>query len=549
MKKLLFLLLVGIALTGGWLLGKRNTTAQGDHSAERKILYYQSTMHPWVKSDKPGKCTVCGMELVPIYEGGSANESKASTRLVMLAEGAPQVASIRSTEVHREKLTRTLRFAGIIDDNDSRHRILSAYTGGRIEKLFVNYEGAEVEAGQPLALFYSRELLAAAREYALAKKQNNIAIATVGASRLAQMGLTPEQIAEVPDRAEDNLYFEILAPITGTVVKRAAYEGQYVTEGEKLMEIADFSTMWVQFNAYEQDLPFLKLGQDVEVTLPSLPGKTLSAPITFINPNLDEMTRSARVRVEIANPESENGHHLNHELLHKTYAEIKVLAESPDVLAVPRSAVLWPAKQPRVYVEKSPGNYEQRIVSLGRPGDENWEVLEGLEEGERVVVSGNMLIDGQAQINSLADPAPLKPMNKMGMESAISPNRKDATAQYLSGIAALTEALAADDLDAYRTALSTLPVAPLGFPIQAPVAGNDLSSSRLSFQPFSAAISAAAQKIRAQYPTLKVFSCPMSSMAADGIPKNAQWVQLSPTIRNPYLGKAMLDCGTELPAP
>ncbi len=549
MKKLFLLLLIVIAVAAGWFLGKRNAPARGGHSAERKILYYQSTMHPWVKSDKPGKCTVCGMDLVPIYEGGPSNVGKASTHMVMLTEGAPQVASVRSVEIHREKLTRNLRFAGMIDDNDSRHRILSAYTGGRIEKLFVNYEGAEVEAGQPLALFYSRELLAAAREYSLAKKQNNTVIAAVGASRLAQMGLSPEQIAQVPNRAEDNLYFEILAPITGTVVKRVAYEGQYVTEGEKLMEIADFSTMWVQFNAYEQDLPFLKLGQNVEITLPSLPGKTLSAPITFINPNLDEMTRSARVRVDIPNPKSESGQHLNHELLHKTYAEINVLVELPDVITVPRSAVLWPANQPRVYVEKSPGKYEQRLVSLGRPGDENWEVLEGLAEGERVVVSGNMLIDGQSQINSLANPAPMMPMNKMGMESTMPPKGKDPTGHYLSGIASLTEALATDDLDAYRAALSALPAAPSGFPTQTPEVGNDLESSRLAFQPFSAAVSAAAQKIRTQFPALKIFSCPMSNMAAKGVPKNAQWVQLSPAIHNPYLGKEMLDCGTEVSLP
>lgn len=394
-------LLIAIALTaGGWWAGAhRSAPSTSTASAARRLLYYQSPMHPWVKSDKPGQCTVCGMTLVPVYEGG---ERPSSSDLVMLPEGSPNVAAIRMGEVRREKLTRTLRFAGMVDDDDSQHRILSATAGGRIEKLFINFEGAEVVEGQPLALFYSRELLAASREYTLLAKQGSPALTALAVVRMRQFGLTPAQIAAIPQRSESDIFFEILAPVSGTVVKRYAYAGQYVAEGEKLFELGDFSTMWLQFIAYEQDLPFLRVGQTVEVTLPSLPGRVLTSTIQFINPNLDELTRSARVRVEIKNPTSTTGLHSQHELLHKTYAQANVLAETPDVLTVPRSAVLWPSDVPRVYVEKSPGAYEPRSVKLGRAGDAVWEVLAGLEAGEHVVVSGNMLIDGQAQINNLA---------------------------------------------------------------------------------------------------------------------------------------------------
>lgn len=543
-KPILLLLVIVLSLLGGWFIGNRSTNSQTGSKTEREIRYYQSTMHPWVKSDKPGKCTVCGMDLVPIYEGGGGNETTANTNLIMLPEGAPQVASIRTTAIQRGKLTRTLHFSGIIEDNDSRHRILSAYTGGRLEKLFVNYEGAEVEAGQPLALFYSPQLLAAAREYALARKQNNTGIASVGATRLRQMGLTPEQIAQVPNRADNDLFFEILAPVSGTVVKRAAYEGQYVTEGEKLMEIADFSIMWLQFNAYEQDLPFLQIGQNVEVTLPSLPGKKLSGPITFFNPNLEETTRSARVRVDIPNPKSEDGLHRQYELLHKTYAEADVIAELPEVLTVPKSAVLWPGAQPRVYVEKSPGNYEQRLLSLGRSGDDAWEILDGLSEGERVVVSGNMLLDGQAQINNMA--APSEKMQPV--MSAMKPSEHDSNHAFLTAVVALGEALAQDNLDAYRLALTKIPAAPTELTAKTPEAGDNLEAARLAFEPFSKAVVAYAQGVRGHYPELKIFRCPMSQQGAEGLPKNAEWVQMSPAIRNPYFGQAMLDCGTEVSA-
>ena len=534
-------LIIAVALAGtvGWWLGNRHTTPAGE-STGRKVLLYQSPMHPWVKSDKPGNCTVCGMALVPVYEGSAGFDKQATTDLVMLAEDSPNVAAIRTAEVRREKLHRTLRFSGMIDDDDSRHRFLSAYAGGRIEKLFVNFDGAEVLAGQPMALFYSRDLILAAREYALGVQTDNATGKAGGIVKLRRLGLTPEQIAKVPSRTDADEFFEILAPIGGTVVKRHVYEGQYVAEGEKLFEIADFATMWLQFVAYEQDLPFLRVGQAVEVTLPSLPGKTITAAITFINPNLDEMTRTARIRVEIKNPTSTDGQHRSHELLHKTYAQVAVLAEMPETLTVPRTAVLWPGQQPRVYVEQSAGTYQQRAVKLGRPGDDTWEVLEGLKPGERVVVSGNMLIDGQAQINSLADPAPPKTPAK-----EITPAEHNALATYLAAAAAMGDALAMDDLPAYRTALAKLPPAPGGLP-KPPAVGHDLAATRKAFQPFSDAVATFAPQIRAHFPELRVFYCPMSEQAAPGIPPNAKWIQLTTALRNPYMGKEMLECGAEV---
>jgi len=533
MKRILLLgILVALSLIIGWTAGRQRE--QLPAKAAQSPSEYQCPMHPWIKSDHSGKCTICGMDLVQV--SADLAGTGAHTDSVMLPEGAPQASSIRTEEIRRQKLTRTLRFAGIIEDDDSRHRVLSAYTGGRIEKLFVNYDGAEVVAGEPLALFYSRELLATAREYTLARRGNNDAIAATATSRLEQMGLMPEQIAQIPNRKENDLYFEILAPISGTVVKRAAYEGQTVAAGEKLMEIADFSKMWLQFFAYEQDLPFLEVGQNVEIILPALPAKTLKAAISFINPNLDETTRSALVRVEIPNPKTEGG---KRQFLHKTYARVEVFAETPDALTVPKSAVLWPGDRPRVYVEKTRGQYAQRNLILGKVGDEVWEVLEGVTEGERVVVSGNMLLDGQAQIDRLTQPVGI----------ATSLPEQDPARGYLKAAAAMSEALAMDDLTTYLSALATLPEAPVGFPKDAPRAGGDLNAARKDFQPFIGEVAAAAQKIRAQLPQLKVFSCPMSDQIGEGHPKNAQWVQFTPELHNPFFGKEMLECGEEVPVP
>ena len=145
----LTIVLVALVTTGllWWSVAHRQSIARDAPNADgRKVLYYQSAMHPWVKSDKPGKCTVCGMELVPVYDTGQAGNGP-TTDIVMLPEGAPNVASIKTVEVRRQPLARTLRVAGMIQDDDSKHRVLSAYTGGRIEKLFVNFVGRRSRPG------------------------------------------------------------------------------------------------------------------------------------------------------------------------------------------------------------------------------------------------------------------------------------------------------------------------------------------------------------------------------------------------------------------
>ncbi|MFM8469268.1 MAG: efflux RND transporter periplasmic adaptor subunit, partial [Limisphaerales bacterium] len=385
-------------------------TAAADYSG-RKVHYYHSAMHPWVKSDKPGKCTVCGMDLVPVYEGQAG--FAVSAGLVTLGTNAIQAAHVQTVEVRRQPLRRTLRVAGIIDDNDTRHRRLSAYVEGRIEKLHVNFVGAEVKEGEPLATFYSPMLLNTEREYVLLFRQSQAAhsyalttehkrLLTAAEQRLTRYGLTPAQIAKLPFKSETNHLSEILAPMSGTVVTREIYEGQFVKEGDKLFELADFFTMWFQFDLYERDLAWVRVGQPVEITVPSVPGKKFTATVSFIEPNLNDMTRTARVRVELQNPLITVEGRARRELLHKTYAEAVVGLDTPEVLALPRSAVLHTGDRSVVYVDKGGGAYEQRRVKLGRAGDEYWEILDGVKNGERIVTTGNLLIDGQAQLNSQA---------------------------------------------------------------------------------------------------------------------------------------------------
>ena len=383
------LIIAVIAAAGGWYAARLSPSRHAEDAVQgRKILCYQSPMHPWVKSDRPGQCTVCGMDLVPVYEGAENFATAGGT--ITLSAGSLNVIGVQTAEVKMQPLARTLRVAGMIGEDESRHGIISAPVEGRIDGLAMNHEGQPISKRQPIATIFSRTLLSAANEYKLALDHSGLALEQAK-RRLEQYGLVWEQIQAIPQRQPDDLYFGILAPLTGTIVKSYVNEGQYVKEGEKLFEIADFTRMWCMFTVYEQDLPFIHERQIVTVRVPSLPGEELKARVGFVSPNLDEATRSARVRVVLENAERR--------LKNKTFAEGTIELDAPEVLAIPRSAVLWAGSAPRVYIELAPGTYERRNVKLGRAGDALWEVLDGVKDGERVVLSGNMLMDGQAQLD------------------------------------------------------------------------------------------------------------------------------------------------------
>lgn len=566
-----FLLIAAIAAGGGWFAAKHWPAKKPGAADGREILYYQSPMHPWIKSDKPGRCTICGMNLVAVYKGEKGFDADAG--LVTLGSNVIQVIHVQTEEVKRRPLHRTLRVAGVIDDNDTAHRRLSAYADGRIEKLHINFAGAEVVAGQPLATLYSPALLAVESEYLTVLRQPAAATPAMrdehermmqsAAQRLIRLGYSEVQIVALAKKNSAEARTEILVPMSGTVVERKVYEGQYVKEGDVLFEIADFSKMWFRFDAYERDLGWLQPGQLVEITTPALPGKTFSAPITFIDPNLNDLTRSAKVRVELENPLVGRDGPKRRELFHRLFADGAVKLEIPEVLAVPRSAVLSPGAQPVAYVDLGGGGYEQRKLKLGRLGDDAWEVLAGLSAGERVVTAGNMLIDAQAQLNQSANPAP--PAAAVG--SALTETQQKGVSEFLTTVSRLGAALAADKLEAFNQQAAqfhlTMPTL-LGLLAQEkswqPVLqkieaaahlekAGTLAAARKEFLPLSLAASDFAKTLRKQqagFGTLKIFQCPMTDKAVPGAAKVSFWIQLEGPIQNPFFGSEMLDCGTEV---
>ena len=401
-----FLLVALAAGAAGWCaatLLPRSTeisltnTAQ---AAENQPGNFQCPMHPWVKSTKADACTICGMKLVATTTSETCSENSAKARIIKLPANELNAVGVETVEVERQPLIRTIRVAGMIGEDESRHGVITAPVEGRIDGLAMNCDGEQIHQRQPIANLFSRTLLDAADDYKGALKIGGADLEKAR-QNLERYGLVAEQIATIPTRQPDDTHFGLIAQLSGTVVKSYVSEGQYVKVGEKLFETADLSRLWFVFNAYEADLPFIHKDQFVEVTTASLPGEKLRAKISFISPNLDEATHSAQVRVVLENREGR--------IKNKIFAEGTLAADVGQVLTVPRSAVLWPGNSPRVYVEKSAGIYEQRDIKLGRAGDKAWEVLDGLAEGERVVAAGNLLIDGQAQFENQSSLATMKP--------------------------------------------------------------------------------------------------------------------------------------------
>ncbi|BCU78685.1 efflux RND transporter periplasmic adaptor subunit [Luteolibacter sp. LG18] len=551
------LLTAAIAIPATWWLTRHEpatataTATPVAAASERKVLYYQSTMHPWIKSDKPGRCTICGMELTPVYEGQQGTEARPD--MVMLDPTNVRVLRVETAVAKKQPLERTLTVAGTIDDDATRHRIVSAYVDGRIEKLHVNHVGAEITAGQPMISFYSQMLLVAEGEYRLLEPQRRESASI----RLRQMGLSPEQIPALLSKPASVLTSDLHAPMSGSVVAQKVYEGQYVKQGDPLFEIADFSTMWFMFDAYESDLPWLKQGQTVDVHAKSLPGQSITGKIAFIDPNFDEITRATKIRVELANPLVEG----KRQLSHRVSADGEVRVAVPDVLAIPRSAVLRTGPRAIVYVDQGGGAYQQRVIQIGRSGDHLIEVLGGLKPGDKVVTQGNLLLDGQAEINRGIEPETTPAGQALTHEEAT------AVKDFLALSDALAAALGKDDLVSFNKEAATAMDTTARF-IAAMKARPEPSSAlvdleqnqhfhnittlkdaRLRFHAFITAAEVILQPLRhtAGSPSFHVWECPMVHEAIPGSAAKGRWIQTGDRPgNNPFFGSTMPDCGEEI---
>ncbi len=565
-----------------WDLPQTSVVSQpigADPSRPRSVRFYQSPMHPWIRSDRPGRCTICGMELTPVYEGDSG--AAAEGPVVVLGTNSIQLIHLETSEVSESPLIRNLRLSGTLDDNDTRHRMISASVAGRIERLSVNRLGQEIRKGDPLLTLYSPSLLTAEREYVALSKQPHpepagastdlTPILASARQRLIQMGLTPRQIDALKDKSPSAMTSELVIPADGTVVLKQVYEGQYVTEGQRLFETADFSTMWVQLTAYESDRQWLRVGQSARITTASWNGGVITGQVSFIDPNFDPMTRSTRVRVEVPNPIEETADGPRRRLLHRVTAMAEIACVE-TARTLPRSALLWNGGQPVVYLSLGAGAYESRKVRIGRIGDHLAEVLDGLKPGERVVTQAAFLIDAQSQLQSGGSGDSGDKSNSQASSTLLSRSpAPPPLAGFLQLSADLSEALASDQLEVFQEILRRIPPRQEALRQWATLPGSSLpetlqkSIALVSVPPVAAPPSSLAEARKwfldqsrttvdlARWAHrqgweagVRTFECPMVDRAIPSAPKRAGWLQKRAEVRNPFFGTKMIDCGLEL---
>lgn len=363
---------------------------------------YTCPMHPTVKSDQPGNCPICGMTLVK--QTASAGTEHA-LHAVSLSPEQRVTGNVRTLRVAAGTHTGEIVTTGRVTFDERRIAQVAAYTAGRIERLYVNFTGDTVRRGEAVGTIYSPDLFATQQEYLLALENRarmqraGFAGARTAADdlvestrrRLMLLGMTAGQVSTLERTRKSILATTIISPVSGVVTQKLAVEQQYVEQGQALLAVADLSTVWVEADVYEQQLPDVAVGQRVEITAAAVPGRTFDGRVSFIVPVLAGATRTARVRVDLPNP----GLALKPDM----YVNVRVIgAPAPPHIMVPASAVIDRGQHQFVWVETTPGTYEPREVRTGQRHGESIVIVSGIEEGENVVVEGGFLLDSEAQL-------------------------------------------------------------------------------------------------------------------------------------------------------
>lgn len=406
-KFLIGALVVGLVL--GWIVfgssddaASTNEQAESheehDHTDEESTIWTCS-MHPQIKQDKPGDCPICGMDLIPLSEINAGGE-EIDPNEIQLSESATALANIQTTTVKKAIPQKSIYMQGKVEADERNVAELTARFGGRIEKLFVNFTGQQVSKGEKLATIYSPELLAAQRELQEAEgyKETRPGLYQAAQNKLKLWDLTEKQIDAIEKSNSPEEHFDVLSPISGTVSMRHVSIGDYVKEGQQLFKLIDLSKLWVMFDAYENDLPWIAPGDEVNYTIQALPGQTFTGKVRYIDPFIDPKTRVAKVRVELNN----SGQKAKPGMFTSGVLE-STIASEPRLL-VPKSAILWTGKRAVVYVKvpnrKTP-SFMYREITLGPVAGDNYVVSGGLQEGEEIATNGVFKIDAAAQLRGL----------------------------------------------------------------------------------------------------------------------------------------------------
>ncbi len=575
------LVLIGVLL-GNSVFALRACSPEPHEHAESKTTeapedsdttIWTCAMHPQVRQPEPGQCPICGMDLIPVTSDQTKGPSDPNR--IVLSDRARKLAELRTTTVRRRaEASADLRLLGRIEPDETTLKTVTAWTGGRIDRLYVNVTGERVHAGQVIATLYSPEVFAAHQDLLVAKRQvgrmaqspessRNAAEAALNAARerLRLLGVPDNELARMETEERPTRSVSIRTPFGGTVIERLATEGAYVSTGTPLYRVANLKTLWVQLDAYESDLPKLSVGQQVRIEVQAMPGEVFEGKVTFIDPTLEPQRRTAQVRVEVENQDGR--------LRPGMFAEATVAAEprtGGSPLVVPASAPLFTGRRAIVYVEIKSGDrvaYEPRTVRLGPRLGKFYPVVAGLAEGEQVVTRGAFALDADLQIRGGSSMMSAPDDEDAGTWDAaieLPAAERKKLALVVDAYLAVQEALAADDLEAAKKAAETLSEAAATVKLERPseakaawaevettlrkhaahvAMAGALEGARTGFEALSDEI----QVLLGRFgnPTDKALSLAFCPMAAGS--EGASWIQKGREIENSYFGESMRTCG------
>lgn len=587
MKKIKFnpyLILAAIALlAAGFLIGRFATSGQqaeaahAGHSTETggpsESAIWTCSMHPQIRRPEPGKCPICGMDLIPLED----NAAEGDPLEIRMSPTAMQLASVETAILGFGSPVKEVRMNGKVAADERRIFSQATHLDGRVEELAVNFTGEPVRKGQKLAEIYSPELVTAQEELFFARKMKDMQPELLPAARekLKNWKLTDKQIDEILAAGKAQERFPILADVSGIVLNKRVNLGDYVMRGMPLYEIVDLSRVWVLFDVYENDMPWARVGSKVSFTVQSLPGETFSGQVTFIDPAINPATRVATARVEVPNP----GGRLKPEMFASGIIKTQLAARGESLL-VPKSAVMWTGERSVVYVKKATDqgvSFRMQEIGLGPLVGDSFVVKDGLEAGAEVAVNGTFSIDAAAQL--AGKPSMMNPgggtaaaghqHGQVAAEATAAPATalkvskpaREAVQQLFALYFPLKDALVNGKLAEAQKQAAGLKKAfdntsmslfsgpahehwmahsgPASEVLNKLAAAKNLEGAREAFKPFSTHMVALAKAFGPFEKAIYVQHCPMADNNA-----GADWLSLDEQIRNPYFGDKMLKCGS-----
>ena len=567
-------LMLGAGIFMGWLFfsSADSTQAKVEEHNHQESEIWTCSMHPSIRQSEPGKCPICGMDLIPLESGDSEDPME-----IKMSATAIKLANIQTTIIETGNAEKEIRLNGKVQPDERRISSQSAHIPGRIEQLLVNFTGEQIQRGSILAYVYSPELVTAQQELFETNKIKDTQPALFKAARekLKNWKLNDKQIDAILNEGKPSERFPIVSDVSGYVLKRNVSVGDYVTRGMSIFDVVDLSSVWVQFDVYESDMPWIKKGNAIDFTIQSLPGEKFSAKIAFIDPVLNPQTRVASARVEIPNQAQK----LKPEMFALGIVKSK-LTNTTDII-LPKSAVMWTGERSIVYIKKTSKteiSFRMLEVVLGPSLGESYVIKSGLEAGMEVVTNGTFTIDAAAQL--AGKPSMMSPEGGSGStghqhddgsgetskqevgEATGEVNEKfrkqllnllDPYLKFKDALVATDAKAAAHDASVFSTSLKKVDMTLLDnsahenwMPlynemkqaIESALATNNVEVQRKSFSVISNSYFLAINKFSISGLNSYYQYCPMAFSN-----KGGYWISKDKEIRNPYFGTKMMRCG------